>query len=116
MWQHTQEYIDAQISRLMDNLYQKLNKKSDTLINQTRTKRDNNKNTSKFKSRLINLTKIKFTKEQIQTLNLGPNYAIEQEPKQQINELVTDTENAIRHLEPKIQNTYHYLAPKKINP
>ena len=28
MWQHIQEYIDEQISRLMDNLYQKLNKKS----------------------------------------------------------------------------------------
>jgi len=26
MWQHIQEYIDEQISRLMDNLYQKLNK------------------------------------------------------------------------------------------
>jgi len=40
MWQHIQEYIDAQISRLMDNLYQKLNKKLDALINQTRTKRE----------------------------------------------------------------------------
>ena len=28
MWQHLQEYIDEQISRLMDNLYQKLNKVS----------------------------------------------------------------------------------------
>ena len=27
MWQHIQEYIDEQIKRLMDNLYQKLNKK-----------------------------------------------------------------------------------------
>jgi len=65
----------------MDNLYQKLNKKLDALINQTRTKRDNNKNKSKLQSRLINLMNIKFTKEQIQTLTSGPNYAIEQEPK-----------------------------------
>jgi hypothetical protein len=66
----------------VDNLYQKLNRKLDALTNQTSTKRDNKKNASKFQSRLINLTNIKFTKEQIQTLSLGPNYAIEQEPKQ----------------------------------
>jgi len=33
MWQHVQEYIDEQISRLMDNLYQKHNKELDVLIN-----------------------------------------------------------------------------------
>ena len=34
MWRHIQEYIDAEISRLMDSLYQKLNKKLDALTNQ----------------------------------------------------------------------------------
>jgi len=98
----------------MDNLYQKLNKKLVALTNQTSTKHDNNKNASKFQSLLINLTNLKFTKEQIQTLSLGPSYAIEQESKQYINELITDTESVIRHLEPKIQNTYRYLAAKQI--
>jgi len=32
MWQHVQEYIDEQISRLMDNLYQKLNKKEEVFL------------------------------------------------------------------------------------
>ena len=81
MWQHIQQFIDEQISRLMDNLYKKLNKKLDALTNQTSTKHDNNKNASKFQSWQINLTNTIFTKEQIQTLSLGPNYAIEQEPK-----------------------------------
>ena len=71
MWQHIKEYIDEQISRLMESLYQKLNKKLDALTNQTST-RHNNENASKFQSRLINLTNIKFTREQIQTLSLGP--------------------------------------------
>jgi hypothetical protein len=102
MWQHIQDYIDEQISRLKDSLYQKPNKKSDTLINQTSSKHNNNKNASKFQSRLIHLANIKFTKQQIQTLTLGPNYTIEQEPKQFINEIIIDTENAIRHLEPKV--------------
>ena len=98
----------------MDNLYQKLNIKLDALTNQTSAKLDNNKNSSKFQSRLINLTNIKFTKEQIQTLSLGPNCAIEQELKQYISELIIDTESAIRHLEPQIQNAYRYLAAKQI--
>ena len=85
MWQRIQEYIDEQISRLMDNIYQKLNKKLDTLTNQTDTKHDNNKNASKFQARIINLTNLRFTKEQIKTSSLGPNYAIEKEPKQYIN-------------------------------
>ena len=85
MWQRIQEYIDEQISRLMDNIYQKLNKKLDTLTNQTDTKHDNNKNAFKFQARIINLTNLRFTKEQIKTSSLGPNYAIEKEPKQYIN-------------------------------
>jgi hypothetical protein len=30
------------------------------------------------------------------------------------NELITDTENAIRHLDTKIQNTFRYLATREI--
>jgi len=114
MWRYIQEYIDEQIIRLMNNIYQKLNKKLYALTNQASTKHNNNENASKFQSRLINLTNKKFTREQIQTLSLGSNYAIEQEPKQYIIELIIDPENAIRLLEPKIQNTYRYLAAKKI--
>ena len=54
------------------------------------------------------------TKEQVQTLSLGPNYAVEQETKQYINKLIFNTENVIRCLEPKIQNTFRYLASKQI--
>jgi hypothetical protein len=61
------------------------------------------------------LSDIQFTKEQIQTLSLGPNYAIEKEPKRYINELIVDTEHAIRQLDPKLQNTYRHLAANKLN-
>jgi len=44
---------------------------------------------------MANLSNMKFTREQIQTLSLGSNYATEQESKQYINEL-TETENAIK--------------------
>jgi hypothetical protein len=56
---------------------------------------------------------VKFTKEQINILALGPNYAIEKDPKHYFDELIIDTENVIRQLEPKIQNTFRYLATKK---
>jgi hypothetical protein len=53
--------------------------------------------------------------KQINTLALGPNYAVEKDPKHYINELIIDTQNAIRQMEPKMQNTFRYLATKKSN-
>lgn len=58
--------------------------------------------------------KIKLSNEQIYTLNLWLDYAIEKSPEQCINTLITDTENAMIHLDIKIQNTFRYLATKKI--
>ena len=39
---------------------------------------------------------------------------IEKNPKLYINELIIDTENAIRHLQSNIQSTLRYLVAKKI--
>ena len=60
------------------------------------------------------MTNIQLTQEQKEILSLGPKCAIEQEPKRYINDLIIDTENAIRTLDPKIQNTYRHLATKQI--
>jgi len=64
--------------------------------------------------RIINLTDIRLTQEQTQILNLGPNYAVEMEPRKYLNDLIIDTENAIRYLDPQMQNTYRYMATKHI--
>jgi hypothetical protein len=61
-------------------------------------------------NRVINMSNVTFTKEQINTLKLGPKYAIERNSKQYINELIIDTENAIRQLQGYIQNTFRYMA------
>ena len=45
---------------------------------------------------------------------MGSNYAIGKPPKQYINELIVDTESAIRQLDPKIQSPIRYLAATKI--
>ena len=114
MWQHIQNSINSQVNGLTDKMYQKLNKKLDILTKQTKTIHSTDRSTYTFHSRLINLTNVKFAKEQINTLFLGPSYVVEREPKQYINELLIDTENAIRHLDPKIQNPFRHLATKQI--
>jgi hypothetical protein len=43
-----------------------------------------------------------------------PQYAIEKNPKYYINELIIDTENAIKNPQSSIQNTFRYLAANKI--
>jgi len=83
------------------------------LTKQAQTTHINTKNTNS-QPRLINLTKINFTKEHINTLTLRPNYALERNPKSYINELIIDTENAIIHLDPKIQGIFRYMAATKI--
>jgi hypothetical protein len=60
------------------------------------------------------LTHIKFNKEERETLQLGLNYAIEEPTTQIIQNLVIDTENAIRQLHENEQNTYRHLACIKI--
>ena len=96
--------------------YQTLNKKLDALTNKTNQKQSKIQKEIKAEQqqRITNMTNIKLTKEQTKLLSLGPIYAIEQEPKLYINELTVETENAIRRLEPKTQNTHRHLATKQI--
>jgi tRNA U34 5-carboxymethylaminomethyl modifying GTPase MnmE/TrmE len=63
---------------------------------------------------LVNLSDTTFTREQVRTLALGPNYALVKEPKEYITELIIDTENTIRQLDTKLQNTFRHLASTKI--
>ena len=51
--------------------------------------------------RLLNLTQIRLSREQITMLNLGFDYAIEKTPKHFINALIVDTENTIRYTDVK---------------
>jgi len=114
MWQHIYEHIDQQLHIIMNTQYTKLNKKLDKLVYQKNNQHNRQEKPTQFTPRLINLTNVKLTKEQIHTLSYGPNFAIEQTPNKFINELIIDTENAIRQLEPKLQTTYRHLASKQI--
>jgi hypothetical protein len=84
---------------MMDSIYHSLNKKLDTL-QKHEPHNDNNKKATKhtFHTRVVNMTHIKFNNDEINTLNLGFENAVEKNPKQFINTII-ETENAIRHLD-----------------
>jgi len=107
--------LDERINEDMENKYTTLNTKLDDLLNRT-NKKPHRSHTMRnhTQPRIINLTNTKITQEQSQILSLGPSYAVEQTPKKYINEPIIETENAIRQLEPKMQNTYRHLATKQI--
>ena len=90
----------------MESRYQSMNIKLNTLIKkhetpQTHVTHSKIKPPISMQPRVINLTNTKFTQEQMKILNLGPQYVLEQKPSAYINELIIETENAIKKLEPK---------------
>jgi hypothetical protein len=112
MWQYVQNVIESKLKEDMNTLYEKLNRKLDLLTKQTENTKTHKGNTQTENNGLINLTNMPFTKEQINTLKMGPQYAMERNPKFYVNELIIDTENAIRHLHNSMQNTFRHLAAK----
>jgi fructose-1,6-bisphosphatase/sedoheptulose 1,7-bisphosphatase-like protein len=60
------------------------------------------------------LSQTQFNNEQIQVLALGLNYAIAKNPQSYINQLIVETESAIRKLDTMLQNPYRYMAAVKI--
>ena len=62
----------------------------------------------------INLTSIEFTLEEMELLNAGLQHSIEQPIKHFWNDLIIETKQAIRKLEPKSQEAYRLIAAKKL--
>jgi hypothetical protein len=77
IWQYVQNNIDSKLSEDTNKLYERLNRKLDSLTHKTKNENKQKENTQTENRRVINLTNITFTKEQINTLKLGPQYAIE---------------------------------------
>ena len=113
VWQLIYNSIETKLNHILDTLYHRLNKKLDKVTQQSQTTYNNKENTN-TQPRIINLTYFSLQKELVNTLTLGPNYAIGKSPKQYINELILDTESAIRQLDPKIQSPIRHLAATKI--
>ena len=102
----------------MDSHYNKLNRKLDAL--QSKNK-DKNRNRTKerqiphhFYTRSVNLTKIKFSKEETGLLNQGLQHSMEKPLDKYWTDLIMETEQAIRLLDTKMQDPYRIMATNKL--
>ena len=114
LWQYMQTTISAQLDKLMDPIYHRLNKKLDNLQHKEIHNRNTTKTKHTFYTHIVNLTKTKFSNDQTNTLQLGLDYATERNPKHYLNTLIAETKNAIRHLDIQLRNTFRHLAYRKI--
>ena len=73
-----------------------------------------NEDQKQFYTRIKNLTNIELNTEEIQLLEYGLNYSIEKPVATYVTNLAAETEQAIRLLDEKLQNTYRFLAAKKL--
>jgi len=62
----------------------------------------------------VNLTQIKFSKEEISLLNQGLQHSIEKPLDKYWIDLIMETEQAIQKLDAKMQDPYRILAAKKL--
>jgi len=85
----------------MENTYNKLNKKIDELMKkQGKTKPQYINQGQNFYKRTVNLKNITFTKEEQNVLDLGLQHNIEKPLKAYWMNMITETENAIKLLDP----------------
>ena len=105
--------IDSNLQGKMEQHYTNLNKKLDKLNNShpQRTWQATRGRMRAFYPSTINLTDIKFTKEEQELLDKGLQYNIQQTSKTNWTNLVVETEQAI---ETRNQDAYRILAAKKL--
>jgi hypothetical protein len=100
----------------MEAYYDKLNKKLDNLQSKHKGKTKNQANLDgpQFYPRAVNLTRIKFTKEEIALLNHGLQRSTEKPLKTYWTNLIMETERAAKLLDVKLQNPLRMLDAKKL--
>ena len=94
MWPHALSNIEAGHSIIMELKYKNLHDKIKILEGGSKLKRgtsEQHDTPTTGQPRIINLTKKQLTKEQINILNLGPQYAMEINPKKCINSIIIET-------------------------
>jgi hypothetical protein len=96
--------------------YNNLNHKLDKLQNKqhSKNKAQQNSQGQHFYPRTVNLTKIKFTKEEMALLNHGLQHSIEEPLKTYWINLIIETEQAIELLDAMMQNPFRILPTKKL--
>ena len=116
IWTMILQTIDHKVTQEMETYYNKLNRKLDALQNkqQDKNRTKEQKIEHQFYNKTANLTQIKFTKEEISLLNQGLQHSIENPMDKYWTDLTTETEQAIRNLDTKMQDPYRIMAAKKL--
>ena len=116
LWTTLDQNTEEGLSQEMETHYTQLNQKLDKLqIQQKKERRINTKNIEyQFYNRIINLTKIQFIKEEMELLNTRMQYNIEKPMEQYWNDLIIETDQAIRKMDPKTQDAFRVIATKKL--
>jgi hypothetical protein len=115
-WLFIQNHIDGNPQLETEALYDNLNRKIDNLINkQLRKTRNHQPNQhQRVYQRTINLTNIRFTKEEQTVLDYGLQYSLEKALKTYWMNLIIETERTIKLLDSKSQNAFCTLASRKL--
>jgi hypothetical protein len=115
-WLTIRDILEEQLRNEMDANYKILNSKLDKLIE---TQDQRHSHTTRLYNqqrypRLVNMTQIHFTKEEINLLDKGLQYSLQTPSATTWTTLTMETEQAIRQLDTDIQDTYRAIAAKKL--
>ena len=115
LWPIILQTIDFKLTQEKETYYNKLNRKLDALQNKQQDNSRTNKRQlgQQFYTITVNLTQIKFSKEEISLLNQGLQHIIEKPLDKYWIDLIMEMEQAIRKLDTKMQDPYRILAAKK---
>ena len=114
LWPIIIQSIDDKLGKEMKTQYQNLNQKLYKLQKQTNKENKIPHQHTQFHDRTANLTNIEPTQEETMLLNKGMQHSIERPLNTYWTTLITETEQAIRKLHSKIQESYRILAAKKL--
>jgi hypothetical protein len=116
-WYDTLLSIEQKLQQEMDRHYNNLNRKIDALQQRQKKKYNtghNNNQTQYFYRRTVNLTKIKFSNDEMSMLNNGLQHSIAQPLKKYWKNLIVETEQAIKLLDIKMQQPFRIITTKKL--
>ena len=104
LWPIILQTIDFKLTQEKETYYNKLNRKLDALQNKQQDNSRTNEHQlgQQFYTRSVNLTEIKFSKEEISLLNQGLQHSIEKPLDKYWIDLIMETEQAVRKLDAKM--------------
>ena len=111
-WPHIQDHLEQRLQKKTEDPHSRLNRKIDNLMDKQRNKTKLRHTTQphNFYKHTVNLTNITFMKEELNVLNLGLQHSVEKPLRTYWLNLITETENAIKLPDHRLQNAFRIMA------